>query len=92
MRSTWTQSRPIESSGLRLLLGQLNGVRGGPDGQYVALCPAHEDHSPSLSIAVGRDGRILITCHAGCRTIDVLRALDLCWNDLFATTPRRKRP
>ena len=74
------------------LLPRLKGVRSVGIQKYQALCPAHDDHRPSLSIAVGRDGRILITCHAGCRTIDVLRSLDLCWNDLFATTPRRKRP
>ncbi len=32
----------------------------------LACCPAHEDRSPSLSLGVGVDGRLLVHCHAGC--------------------------
>ncbi len=44
---------------------------------YLALCPAHEDREPSLSIGEGDDGRALIKCHAGCETEAVLRALGM---------------
>ena len=64
-------------------LSRLQGVRAGSGGRYVALCPAHDDRSPSLSIASGRDGRVLIKCHAGCRPDEVLSALNLSWSDLF---------
>ncbi|MBC2653564.1 DUF7146 domain-containing protein [Novosphingobium aerophilum] len=37
-------------------------------------CPAHADRTPSLSIRQG-DRSILVTCHAGCDSRDVLRAL-----------------
>lgn len=37
-------------------------------------CPAHADRTPSLSIRQGDRG-ILVTCHAGCEAIDVLRAI-----------------
>jgi hypothetical protein len=37
-------------------------------------CPAHKDHTPSLSVRVG-ERSILFHCFAGCATIDVIRAL-----------------
>lgn len=42
----------------------------------IACCPAHEDHSPSLSIANGHTGQLLLTCHAGCSFVHVLDALN----------------
>jgi hypothetical protein len=65
-----------------LVLGRLEGVRERGEG-YQALCPAHEDHEPSLSISQGEDGRALIKCFAGCETEDVVAALDLEMKDLF---------
>lgn len=56
---------------------------------WVARCPAHLDRSPSLSIAEGNDGRVLVKCFAGCPTQAVLEALNLGWRDLFPShTPR----
>ena len=54
---------------------------------WTALCPAHDDREPSLSINEGDDGRILLHCHAGCPTESVLRTLDMTFRDLF---PRRR--
>lgn len=65
----------------------LEGVVQVRDG-YLARCPAHEDHHPSLSIRAGRDGRVLVHCWAGCSTMEVLAALGLTWPDLF-TDDRR---
>jgi len=56
----------------------------GNDRGWTALCPAHEDNTPSLSIGVGADDRVLIHCHAGCQQTDILNALDLTLADLFA--------
>ncbi|KMS56026.1 virulence-associated protein E [Novosphingobium barchaimii LL02] len=44
------------------------------NGQGLCLCPAHNDHDPSLSIRVGRRA-LLFKCFAGCDTIAVLHAL-----------------
>lgn len=74
-----------------LTLGVLKGLRRSSGG-YLALCPAHEDHSPSLSISAGDDGRILLHCWAGCETRDIVAALGLQWTDLFpARAGRRSR-
>jgi 5S rRNA maturation endonuclease (ribonuclease M5) len=43
-------------------------------GGWSAKCPAHEDKSPSLSIAEGTKGPV-VHCHAGCEQVDVIKAL-----------------
>jgi putative DNA primase/helicase len=43
---------------------------------WMALCPCHEDRTPSLSLDDGVDGRLLVQCFAGCDSVDVLRELD----------------
>jgi hypothetical protein len=42
----------------------LDGHRVGAT--WMARCPAHEDRKPSLSISSGKDGKVLVHCHAGC--------------------------
>lgn len=71
-----------------LIGGGLEGLRRNGS-NYLALCPAHEDHAPSLSIGEGDDGRILLHCWAGCRTRDIVAALGLQWSDLFPVHDRR---
>jgi len=55
--------------------------RTGPN-QWAAKCPAHDDEKPSLSIKLDTN-RILLHCHAGCPTKDIVRALGLNMSDLF---------
>lgn len=38
-------------------------------------CPAHDDSSPSLSVSVSEEGRLLVHCFAGCSQISVIDAL-----------------
>jgi putative DNA primase/helicase len=52
---------------------ELGCQRVGP-GRYMALCPAHEDHDPSLSVTE-KGGNILLKCFAGCSQSDVIAAL-----------------
>ena len=54
------------------LVRRLGGHWAGDRG--MCLCPAHHDHTPSLSVRVG-DQSLLFKCFAGCETLDVLRAL-----------------
>ena len=63
------------------ILSRLQGVQRNADG-WRALCPAHADKNPSLSIDV-RDGRILLHCHAGCSIAAVLQAAGIEKQELF---------
>lgn len=72
-------ARPVET-----VLSRLRGVREVGPGRWTALCPAHEDRSPSLSIRETSNGTVLLKCHAGCPTAAVLTALGLSWRDLFS--------
>ena len=56
-------------------------------GQWMAVCPAHNDRNPSLSIGTGMDGKVLLECHAGCPRQEVLDVLHLTDHDLFPETP-----
>jgi P4 family phage/plasmid primase-like protien len=50
---------------------------------WIALCPAHDDNNPSLSVSEGQDGRVLLHCHAGCEADAVCEKLGLTVADLF---------
>ena len=64
------------------ILGRLKGVRASGDGSWVACCPAHDDANPSMSVTA-RDGKVLLHCHAGCQTAEIVSALGLEMKDLF---------
>ena len=51
----------------------LGGRKAG--GNWMARCPAHDDHEPSLSIAIGNEGKVLVRCYAGCTQVAVVEAL-----------------
>lgn len=51
---------------------------------WQAICPAHEDRKPSLSIAIGTNNRLLLYCHAGCSFDAVISAIDKA-TDVIAT-------
>ena len=53
----------------------------------MARCPAHRDKSPSLSIAEGNQGRVLVTCFASCSVTSILQAMNLRLRDLFSAEP-----
>src|ERR1043165_9616683 len=60
---------------------RLEGVRKYGAG-WQARCPGHEDRNPSLSVSEGRDGGVVIHCHAGCPPERVGDALGLQLRDL----------
>ena len=65
-------------------LARLQGVEGDGRGGWMACCPAHDDHNPSMHVNVGRDGRILVKCFAGCSAEEIVGALGLKKSDLMA--------
>lgn len=65
------------------ILSRLKEVKQQGKG-YIARCPAHDDHNPSLSISLSEDSsKILIKCFAGCADKDILDAIGLKMSDLF---------
>ena len=72
------------------LVERLDGVRGRGS-TAMARCPAHDDRNPSLSVRREAD-RVLIYCHAGCSTDEVLEALGLVARDLYDETREARRP
>jgi AAA domain/CHC2 zinc finger len=62
------------------VLGRLEGVRRNGVG-WMALCPAHADKNPSLSVKE-ENGRILIHCFAGCASDIVLSQIGMKISDL----------
>lgn len=67
---------------LRDVLNGLEGLKRTARG-WEARCPAHDDRKPSLGVAQGDDGRVLLHCQAGCTADDVVKALNLTMSDLF---------
>ncbi len=75
-------TRPIER-----ILAKLPDAKKSGSG-WSACCPAHDDRQPSLSIAEGEDGRVLLKCHAGCSTEAICAAIDLQMSDLMPASDR----
>jgi hypothetical protein len=71
------------------LLSRLQKVKKTGPGKWQAVCPAHEDRSPSLAIK-DADGTILCHCFAGCQVEDVLGAIGLEMIDLFPDTGKKE--
>jgi len=67
---------------LNTVLSQVSKYKQVKD-YYMAICPAHDDHNPSLKVSQADDGKVLLKCYAGCDTESVVRAMGLKMNDLF---------
>lgn len=73
-------------------VARLEGVRQTTPTAWVARCPAHEDRSPSLSVAEGDDGRVLLHCFAGCDVASVAAAVGVELPELFPDTEHKSVP
>ena len=69
-------------SNLNTVLQRLDKVQRIGSDRYKALCPAHDDRSPSLAIK-DDDGRLLLHCFGGCETLDVVSAIGLNFADIM---------
>ena len=71
-----TASQPLTDT-----LAALERTTGHPpklNGQgWISRCPAHDDHTPSLSVSVGHTGQVLLHCHAGCDYPSIVAALGM---------------
>jgi len=68
------------------ILDKLDEVKEVKPGEYMALCPAHDDTNPSLHITE-TDDKTLFHCFGGCGTAAVLEALKITERDLFKDNP-----
>lgn len=64
------------------VLERLDKIRGR-DPKWSALCPAHPDSTPSLSVERGKTQPVVVHCHAGCESDAVLAAINLSVVDLM---------
>lgn len=69
---------------IKNFISYFDGTKEVSTNKYMALCPAHDDRNPSLSIGLSEDNsHILLHCHAGCEAKDVLSSVGLKFKDLY---------
>lgn len=83
---SWQSNRPVTA-----VLEKLDRVRKSSETKWTARCPAHEDRNPSLSVAEGDDGRVLLQCFAGCPIESVVGAIGMRMTDLFEDSTNGER-
>ena len=74
-------------------LSLLNGVRPTSNG-WEARCPCrNDDNNPSLSVALGQDDKVLVTCHrgSGCSVVEICDAVNLKVIDLYPPRPEERK-
>lgn len=78
---------------LQEALRHFDGVKRCNNNQYMARCPCHDDRKQSLSIGGGEKG-VVLKCHAGCDTRDIIDCVGLKPSDLFyeQRSKAQKRP
>ena len=70
------------------LLSALLRVRPRGDSSWTALCPVHQEKTPSLSINLLPDGTVLMFCHGcGGNGQQVAEALGIPVSELFPPRP-----
>ncbi len=73
------------------VITKLNAKKIGSN--YMARCPAHDDHDPSLSIREGENGQALLKCFAGCsyeNIVKVLNSFDINTNKSYSHPYNKK--
>lgn len=66
-----------------LLLDKLEGIRRNGPNKWLCKCPSHTDRSPSLSVKLADDDKILMHCFAGCSISEIVSAVGLTLADLM---------
>src|SRR5258708_1814186 len=76
-----SRSGPGAAMSLESILDKLHGVKRNGGG-WMALCPAHADKNPSLSIKEDK-GKVLLKCFAGCTLEAIRTAAGIEMHELF---------
>ncbi len=72
------------------VLDRLQKVRPSGTG-YSAMCPAHSDSNPSLSVSLGDGQKVMLNCHKGCTAEQIVESIDLEMKDLWPTGAKGKQ-
>lgn len=71
------------------IIGLLSKFKQTGDNKGVACCPAHDDNTPSLTVGLGQDHRLLVKCWRGCAFRRIAEAIGVKPNAFFP--PRDKK-
>lgn len=55
--------------------------------RMMVRCPAHDDGNASLSVGPGTDHPVVLHCHAGCETQQIMEAEGIDWSEIMAKDP-----
>lgn len=72
---------------IETILSRLEKVRKTGSQNWIACCPAHADKNPSMTLREESDGRILVTCFAGCSFEEIANSVGLGWEPWFPEKP-----
>lgn len=64
-------------------LSRLKKVKNTGPNRWIACCPAHDDHSPSLTVGLGKSGGAVVHCFANCPVEAVMAAVGMDLSDLM---------
>ena len=67
---------------LNEIINVFQGAKSIGQNSFQVKCPAHRDDKASLTVTE-EDNKILMHCHAGCDTANILSAVGLTEKDLF---------
>jgi 5S rRNA maturation endonuclease (ribonuclease M5) len=73
--SSQPHTKAATAKDVAAVLEKAKTTNGGK--KYTACCPVHDDHTPSLSISDGDDGKVLLYCHADCDYDAVADAIEI---------------
>jgi hypothetical protein len=68
-------------------LSRLQKVKKTGPNNWMACCPAHNDKNPSLTVAVGDNGGIIVKCFPGCSFEEIISSLGLQAHELMPERP-----
>ena len=72
------------------LIPRLKQAKESAPGKVTALCPAHNDKNPSLSVTL-TDQKIFLKCHAGCSFSAIVSALNMNINQFNTKNSKPKK-
>jgi Family of unknown function (DUF5906) len=66
--------KPASAETIARILGECTVTAGG----FKCKCPAHDDKQASLQINIvgSRDGKTTVHCYAGCKPVDIFKAIE----------------